>query len=405
MNDIQEFSDFLDSNMNSAEEQKFAGNLASDSEYRDNFKSFILVVNALKTIKEKSEVPAHLHDNFFKSIGIIPAIQTPKASFKDKLMARKGAIFAGLGSSILSIIATILILNSLNTGKNNALPTQNVINNSTNSGNLTAINKNNTPQAANIPSVAAYENVTKVKQSKSPLNIISEPKKTDNTDITILKTENSNNSVPEVQKLSPSPIEPTNNSSAYNLANLYSRNIAPEVNHLFQPVNSNFNQSANTSDFFVSIEHAVMLNPQNMKVQNYKDSPYNNLCLSFNYNLAPAFTAGVEVRQESYFLAYSGSEGVNANYNYYQHSNFTTFGIQAIYQPAGWSGFNPEIQLGIGLNKGGPVIRPLLGIKYEPYSKIAFRVGFEYGLFMFKQDTRWFSSSKYGITYGCDIKL
>jgi len=104
-------------------------------------------------------------------------------------------------------------------------------------------------------------------------------------------------------------------------------------------------------------------------------------------------------------LAYSGSEGVNANYNYYQHSNFTTFGIQAIYQPAGWSGFNPEIQLGIGLNKGGPVIRPLLGIKYEPYSKIAFRVGFEYGLFMFKQDTRWFSSSKYGITYGCDIKL
>ena len=405
MNDIEVIIGFQENKLNEVDEQIFVNRLASDNAFREKYKCYMAITTTLNNDLQATELPLNAKENFFKSIGIIPAIQTPKASFKDKLFARKGAIFAGIGSSILSIIATILILNSLNNGKNNTLPTQNIINNSTNSSNLTAINKNNTPQAANIPSIAAYEKVTKTKQSKSNLNIINEPKNIDNNDITILKTETANNSVSEIQKLSPSPIEPANNLSAYNLGNLNNRHNAPAVNQLLQPVNSTFNQAANSSDFFISIEHAVMLNPQNMKVQNYKDSPYNNLCLSINYNLAPAFTAGVEVRQESYFLAYSGSEGVNANYNYYQHSNFTTFGIKATYQPAGWSGFNPEIQLGIGLNKAGPVIRPMLGIKYEPISTIALHVGVESSLFMFRQSARWFSSSKYGITYGCYVKL
>jgi hypothetical protein len=129
-------------------------------------------------------------------------------------------------------------------------------------------------------------------------------------------------------------------------------------------------------------------------------SNFNNTGLTAFYKLNTNFYAGLDIRQETFFLTYSGQE--NGEYfDYQQQPNFTTASAIFRYKAENIGlGISPFAQISAGLNKAGFLGRAMTGIQYKIIPSFSVMMGIEYNTILYKHQNNYFNNSKIGLNYG-----
>ncbi|MBM2816356.1 MAG: hypothetical protein HW421_3118 [Ignavibacteria bacterium] len=127
----------------------------------------------------------------------------------------------------------------------------------------------------------------------------------------------------------------------------------------------------------------------------------NNTALALLYMIKNGFSAGIDIRQENFFLQFTGSDWNGINKLYETQPNFTTFSALLRYEKD-IIGKNTPIfgQVSYGANSGGSVGRVMLGAKYLITDGISIIFGSEYNRMFYSYQGKAFNSSKAGIYYG-----
>ena len=141
------------------------------------------------------------------------------------------------------------------------------------------------------------------------------------------------------------------------------------------------------------------------KIPPYNVSPFNNFCISVFYDLSDNFKIGAEARQETFYTEYYENGTKDTVFKLLQQSNLTTFGAIAKWYPYRLGPFYPYLGINAGVNLGGFILRPGVGMEFFPYNDIGFTLGMDYSYFRYQHLNNWFSNSKVGINYGVFIKF
>ncbi|MCX6154315.1 MAG: hypothetical protein NT007_09150 [Candidatus Kapabacteria bacterium] len=130
--------------------------------------------------------------------------------------------------------------------------------------------------------------------------------------------------------------------------------------------------------------------------------PLNNWGLLVSYNFYDNFSIGADIRSETFYQKYIGTEGF-ATYMYEQQPSFYTYSLNLKYDLKEYIGFNnlsPNIQASAGANTAGFVGRAKLGVTYTPYPPLSFLIGLDYSYFDYFHSMSRFSTIKYGSYFG-----
>lgn len=133
-------------------------------------------------------------------------------------------------------------------------------------------------------------------------------------------------------------------------------------------------------------------------------SEFNNSDISVKYMIDEDLSVGLSMRQETFYTEYKSFES-DGIYLFKQQPNFTTFSIVSEYKLVDYDNLSVLGGVAMGLNKGGYVLRPSVGLQYQAYHNLAFHVGLEYSHFWFGHQNRINSARKYGFYYGLSFQL
>ncbi|MFM8770824.1 MAG: hypothetical protein ACKOE4_02190 [Candidatus Kapaibacterium sp.] len=133
---------------------------------------------------------------------------------------------------------------------------------------------------------------------------------------------------------------------------------------------------------------------------------YENVGIGMMYRLSPSSAVGLEVGAESFPMVFQGTR--NQQVVQFELQPLTTWaGIsyRHVFPEIGTSGFSPFAQGLIGGTEFGPLGRASAGVLYAPAGPLSFMIGVEGTALAFNHQNRWFTASKYGLTYGVLVRL
>jgi len=129
-------------------------------------------------------------------------------------------------------------------------------------------------------------------------------------------------------------------------------------------------------------------------------SQFNNSSLALLYEASESIKLGGELKQETFFQKYRGTDLNGLNVIYEQQPNFTTFTGLVRLTSNGWVRVKPFIQANAGWNKVGYVFRAVTGVSYCPYYDVSFNLGVELSDLLYFYQSKGFNSTKFSINYG-----
>lgn len=133
-----------------------------------------------------------------------------------------------------------------------------------------------------------------------------------------------------------------------------------------------------------------------------------NTSVAFLLPLAEGHAVGLEMGSETFRQRYSGIVN-NRTVEYSQTP--VLFWMGATYHLSPFEidiidGLRPYLDLTAAYAYSqGPLGRASLGLRYQPAGPIAFNLGFDAAALGFQHQNTWFSSTKFGMTYGISIDL
>jgi hypothetical protein len=391
MNNIDQYMDFLDNKLDEIEEQKFAENFATDTEFRNEFKQYLFFSNALSASSDFCTPSEESKNAVFSALGIvsdttdIPAI-TPKNTgfFKSKL-------FAILTTSITTFFLTALMFQFYDEYEDmNLIKTNDSISSSK------SINKNETI----IPSQVEGKQIAK-QQALKPLRKLLAM----NNDVQSNKTELPEDIKPEKIELS----QTYNNNE--NLLVMAQKKYSNDLNELLIPEN---HKLLDTIFFIRSYDSKFRFEFKNTPawfyqfpiIQPSRQSNFNNLSMSLYYPVYKTLLLGAEFRQETFYVVYDGKDSKGNDATYYQQPNFSSLGLSLRYSHFDiGDNIKPFVQLFVGWNIAGIISREMLGFEYYPFDNVYFLIGAELNQFFFTHDNTWFNANKYSLNYGIGVKF
>jgi hypothetical protein len=398
MEHISKFIDLMQGNLDENSERSLFNELAMDDDLRADFKCFTSVTDGIKRNMDSFAPSIAVKNRIYSKAGftipsepITPIISTPAKN----ILLRNG-LLTNILTGIATLIATILIMHLFFTTKTEAPA------NSSNNDNNLNIQKSIVPKVESIESDQGLAN----SNSKPIIKYVyireksKEPIADEETKPEVMKP-NEN----QTFLITQSKIGPGMNNGINNLLSSNSRNdfpFAPKNEATFKP--SSFNSQ---SDLWLSFE---MRGSANWNFPKETISPlsynkFNNMNLSIFYKLSDKFRAGLGVKQETFYTVFDGTESDGSIYKYYEQPNLTTYSGNFRYYPIDTGALSPYLQLGLGLNTGGYVAMPSLGLEYQAYTNLSFILGIEYDYFWFSHQNKWFSASKAGFSYGISYQF
>ncbi|MCB2204734.1 hypothetical protein KQI65_08290 [bacterium] len=147
------------------------------------------------------------------------------------------------------------------------------------------------------------------------------------------------------------------------------------------------------------------------------ESWFRNVNLGVFYALSDHHSIGVETGQEAFPQRFNGiqTQGIEAGKDVGYEQNPLAYWATAVYQFNGDAllpHVYPFVQLQAGgafnLDQGvglGPLGRAVAGLKLKPFDRIAFVVGAEGSVLMYKFQNNWFRTEKLGLTYGLSYEF
>ena len=392
MQEIELYENFIEGNLNLEGEKKFMARLTLDDELRTNFRHFLVVTNSIRNFVENERLPEDVSNSVYTALGLSPiALETTNPNIKNPPFY-KGKFFTASLSSLLTLLLTLLFfnLNGINKNFQNgslnnqnrfaSFPIQEQPSKNENFSKKSKISNQNQKKNEKQKYIASKDNENFNQDNEIAVKddkLLLSPSKFQNSNLTILT--HSNNKI-EYKEI------------------LNGLNF-PKYDTIFfiRSYDSKFRfEFKNTPSWFSS---APIVQPNRL-------NNFNNLSISLLYPLYKTFLLGAEFRQETFYVQYDGKNPKGQDLTYYQQPNFSSYGILLRYSPFD-IGQRIKIfgQSFIGINSVGIVTREMLGFEFYPFDNVDFVLGSEYNQFFFKHNNQIFSSNKYSINYGLEVKF
>jgi len=401
------YIDYLEGNLDKESVWEFANQFAIDDEFRDGFKSYILITSAISSniksfgpsINETSEIYKKL--GYSIPVAILPTtiVPTNKSSFFQSAAFKN--IMICLCSSALTLATIFLpgILYKPYISQNQPISQINVPNTvvamqSMGSTDITVSEKaKQTYKKAYCDRKIEQEPPIESSKNNTESNLLVENDiQTDQVD--------SGSKRRQIFSLSEEPLAVqkqlhlnTINNSGYN------SNYQPLFDTCFfiRKYDSRFRfEFKNTPSWF----------SKSPTIQPYQLNDFNNLSVTILYPLYKTLILGADFRQETFYVEYEGINEKGQNLIYHQKPNLSTFSLLLRYIPFDFTeNFRPFGQILLGGNKTGSISRGMIGIEYYPFEYVYFQLGGELNQFYFTHNSKWFNANKYSLNYGIGVKF
>lgn len=139
-----------------------------------------------------------------------------------------------------------------------------------------------------------------------------------------------------------------------------------------------------------------------------RDALVPNVAFSLTFPLTSDHTFGVELATESFVQRFTGTIA-GRPVQYEQVPTLFWMGAQYRYSPAAFSiveGLRPYAELTAGMAfSQGPVGHASIGLQYSAGGPLTFSLGFDGAMLAYQSANTWFSSSKWGLTYGMTVDI
>ncbi|MBI5325621.1 MAG: hypothetical protein HZB41_10195 [Ignavibacteriae bacterium] len=368
----------------SDEEMKLMFNkIGSDDNMMNEFKNYWMLDYATKQCADSFSPPTYVVNNIYSKLGYTIPSGTASAQVKNSIFSRAN-LWGNVLSGILGIILTLSVMLIF------FYPTAN--------------------------QAFVKEAGTKLNATESTNNQI--PKIESKTIAIPEKNINSNNSHSKLlehsvnQESTQLPVE-TNlkNEISYSTESPVSMNQINNSKKSF--TNLSYHANRNYYNLYMNepigltlgINNTPSWDIHNNNIQFHTISSFNNLCLSLSYKVDDIIKIGTEARQETFHTEYTGIEPNDTAYLYKSQTNLTTFSLISRFDIYDFYNFYTYLGLNFGINNGGFITRPNIGIEYHAYPDLAFALSFEYSYFRFTHQNNWFGASKVGVNYGVHLNF
>ncbi len=392
-------SDLADGVLDNEQETLLFSELAINEELRSEFKQLLSFNSAIKNNRSLFAVNESSTNAIFSAIGLPLAGANVATATSGKLIAGIGLTVSKYSQSIIGAsVATLttaalflLFFNPFNFFSNKENLNQNQKFNS-----QVLIENDSTIQNSSIPTVNSNELVDNKSNSTNP-NIkyiyIDRP-------IYIEKTEQDknsqiNNSEIVINSIKNEPIILSVNSNEFKKL---SNQELPSFE--YSPFDNIFIQSDDNLKIEFEIRSSQHWNTQVETITPSKIAEFNNTAISGLYNFNQNFAVGFDLRQETFFQKFQGSDKMGQLNVYEQQPNFTSYSFLLRYGYDVFENFKPIAQVTVGGTNVGFIGRFMTGFQYKFNQELKFILGMEYSNLFYNFQSTNFNSSKIGINYG-----
>lgn len=391
MENYEIYNDLINGKLDDTTAKNLFSSLASDDMQRMEFNSYMSVSETIKTNFDSFQPSADLRNRIYSKAGVNSQLfdnQLPPAP-KSAPGFWGSKLFTGIGSGLLSGIVVYLLMQYVGF----PLYMKNFSN---------ALATNNNAQNKIIPVIESKEFSTDSLIKQKPIIKY----------IYVYRDKENLNSTGNLDNNS-------QNFASINISKIDKKIAFSNIKHANQSMlNDNFgikatNQNAVydlsniTKNLGLSLEFGSSVNwniPQET-LSPAELNRFNNLEFTVFYNLNDFIKVGANIKQETFFTEYSGTEDIGSIYNYRQHPNLTTYSAVVRVNPFDYEIFNPYFQTSFGANESGIVLRPQIGLEIQPTNNMSFIFGIDYGYFRFIHQNSWFNAGKAGIDFGISYKF
>lgn len=407
--------EFLDGTLNSANEEKFFGMLASEGDLRSELKQHLAIKSAIKSDVRAYTPKAASTLHIFDKLGLAAPVLLPLAApgFGDKILSfvkiNSGYILTGLVSAAATALVFLLMFDFGGSSSNEKLSDNNSVN-SANGKNAIhgAISADSYNLQNTFPTQESKGYVT-TDNEKPTQNIVykyiyvksNSSDDAQNSSKSIIEEPNDIDNYSKTEKLNFAQIQINTNKDILNFQN--SHGFSDRVSifpHIFSGMNldgSRFALELRGSEYLSGIAPDAVPS-ENMSMV--------NAGLSLFYKINDNLKIGIDYRRERFPQEFSGFEG-EKYYQYQQQPNFQTWSLAAKYNPEflQWELFSPFAMISLGGNSSGPVGRIMAGTDLYMFGNYYLNLGLDYNMLLYTQSDAAFFSSKAGFHIGAGFNF
>jgi hypothetical protein len=387
MENYKIFDELINGKLDDISAKDLFSRLASDDEQRLEFNSYISVTETIKANLDTFQPSSELRNRIYDKAGInMKLIDNP---LNNKSASTPGfwnsRMFTGISSGLVSGVIVYLLMQFI------GLPIY--MKNYVNSDEFA-----NTSQNKSIPVSDSRELLTRhVKEQKPIIKYIYVYKDKENN------TESDNSLNNNYEKTTSIDLSNSMKNNSVFMNN--STNKTRFIDNFANFKNNSkelYDISYLNDNSRISVEFGSSLNWNISQETLYpaEINKFNTLAFTVFYKFNEFIKVGANVKQETFFTEYSGTEDIGSIYNYRQNSNLTTYSAVVRTFTTVYDLFKPYFQASLGVNESGIVIRPQFGFEYQPYEKVNVNIGIDYSYFRFIHQNSWFTADKVGINYG-----
>ncbi|GAB1371082.1 hypothetical protein MASR1M45_11440 [Candidatus Kapaibacterium sp.] len=396
MNKINRLFRYYENSLDEESENLLFAELASDVEFRAEFKAFNSVAitlpaytNSFKPSNvQKSRLFARAGYNMPIKTNTVPLETTKVAPIKGKYyqLIKNGTI-----QSVVASILTLFVMLYLMKDDGN-IQTNNV--NNSNSENL--INQQNKPAIESYSS-----NNSKIEKNDS--NPIIKYVYIDRIvpyESSIENNIQSDNLLERKQIISNSKIG--NSRFVLNQFNTNSEFLTQNIDL------NNFNFlkfDENYKNLDFRVEQSIPWHIPGETISPEIFNKLNNTTLRILYKVTDNLKIGVSMEQSTFFTTFENKNSDGDLYRISMQPNLTTVSGELVYSFVDFDKFIPYLQFGLGVNTAGFVLKPTLGIDYDITDYLSLYLAGNYDYFIYSHQDNWYNSQKFRLSYGISFKL
>jgi hypothetical protein len=380
--------DFADGTLDPGEEDQLFLLLSSDEELRQIFKSHISIKNSIHTGAGNIAQPTGSKAAVFSAVGLdLSPASEPVPNVSDR------RFYTATGVSIILTTLLLLFLNSDNQESDQYEITKFDIRQ-----NITQMPLDKTVKRV-IPSVSSVKIKGRTAIANNTYGDKYQPSGSDIFDLEdIAATETERVLEVNSDLLNISETDISTNDILLNKGKVTEQENYSFGASQYYPLSSGISIKG-INNFSIEFRGSSYRGTQPPTISPKEYSPLNNLALAISYNVNKNFSVGIDVRQETFFLRYKGTDN-GKEFIYEQQPNFTTFSGTVKYKLDGWSDFRPFGQVSAGMNSIGLVGRAMLGAEYRLFGNFSMMIGFDFNNLTYSYQNNYFNSSKFGLNYG-----
>jgi hypothetical protein len=397
------YSDYLDGNLNDAQEKELLYELSSSDELRAEFRQLIAVNRSGSQIAKGYFVPDSSTSKIFAGVGIA-ATGTTTGAIGLLHVLKSSPVFM---PAAVSIITAICIFAFADIAGYKFVRDDVALNNipvmSSEAG-------NNSMQGRNLADeIKSIESKNNSIQNNNDYAVNSVIKHNFNNDLAgiwnhsdIIENEINLNNEENLYNLRNSEIDYS--SQNYNLSNRRTESINHNINSAhYQPFTFDIGDSDNPLS--IEVRNSQYWNIPAATITPSRFADFHNMAIDMKYNFKNGISVGADVRRETFFQKFDFVDELNQYTIIEQQPNFTTLSLNLAYNFDTGGSVIPFAQVSVGGNVVGAVSRLMAGASYRISDNFMLNISGEYSNMTYSYKSSIFNSPKFGFNYGISYKF